>query len=90
MGIPRTINPDYCLVQLLLKIDYLQRILLGINREPQFARKTRQDIESIGRLAFEVGKQTSITLQCSVNTKLHRIMRHSPDHFLDYGCFRWK
>ncbi|CDF37391.1 unnamed protein product [Chondrus crispus] len=89
MGIPQSINPDDDpFVQLLLMIDFLQRKLLGINQKPEVASKTREDISDTARLGYEVGKKAATVLNCAVNTKLHRTMRHISDHYLDFGCFR--
>jgi len=89
MGIPYNTAPDNDeMTQLLLLVDFLQCQLLGINKPPSFAARTEQQVEEIAAICFEVGQQVVECLDTFVTTKLHRLMRHTKDHFLDYGCFR--
>lgn len=89
MGIPTKTDPDDDpLVQLLLMTDKMQQLLLGIIHAPSHAHKSEIQINELGALCFEVGKLAANYLQTFVTTKLHRIMRHTSDHFFDYGCIR--
>ncbi|KAI0557494.1 hypothetical protein FGB62_294g06 [Gracilaria domingensis] len=89
MGISKSTKPDEDrLVQVFLKLDWFHRQLIGANVGPHRSKRTLKDIQKIGKLGYEVGKEVTVLLDSSVTTKNHRTMFHISNHLFDYGCVR--
>lgn len=75
-------------MQAALLLDRVQRVLRGINEDTTLAIRSIDRIGAIQKLCFEAGAKLSKALSVSVNTKIHRTMRHVKDHIITYGCIR--
>lgn len=80
-------DDDVLLRAALLANEY-QIHMRGINQHPNSALRTRQAIEVLQKVGFDAGCSTSEALMLRISTKLHRIMWHTRDHFLLFGCSR--
>ena len=89
MGLDMSMCPDEDpLVQAALAASYVQSELLSVNKPPLCENFTSSQIKQLQKDCFELGKLVQRAVGGSVNTKLHRVMRHVGRQIENYGNMR--